>query len=78
MPEIVLRGERVVPTIGGSISCADEGANGYLQQAWERLRTLVEEGGFIPLPDHRMPPDCSLEQFRNYVKVFRSVFKMGV
>lgn len=38
------------------------------------LVPLVAEGGFIPLPDHRIPPDCSLEQFRTYVRVFREVF----
>lgn len=38
-----------------------------------RLKPLVDEGGFIPLPDHRIPPDCSLEQFRSYVRVFREV-----
>jgi uroporphyrinogen decarboxylase len=40
----------------------------------ERLRPVVEEGGYIPLPDHRIPPSCSLEQFRTYVRVFREVF----
>ncbi len=40
----------------------------------ERLRPLVEEGGYIPLPDHRIPPECSLEQFRSYVRVFKEVF----
>jgi len=40
----------------------------------ERLRPLVEEGGFIPLPDHRIPPSCSLDQFREYVRVFQDVF----
>lgn len=40
----------------------------------ETLKPLVAEGGYIPLPDHRIPPDCSLEQFRTYVRVFKSVF----
>jgi glycosyltransferase involved in cell wall biosynthesis len=40
----------------------------------EPLRPLVEEGGFLPMPDHRIPPDCSLEQFRTYVRVFKEVF----
>jgi len=40
----------------------------------EPLRPLVEEGGYIPLPDHRIPPDCSLDQFRTYLRVFRDVF----
>lgn len=40
----------------------------------EPLTLLVREGGYIPLPDHRIPPDCSLEQFITYVRVFRDVF----
>ena len=40
----------------------------------EPLRPLVEEGGCIPIPDHRIPPDCSLEQFRTYVRVFKEAF----
>jgi uroporphyrinogen decarboxylase len=40
----------------------------------EPLRPVVEEGGFIPIPDHRIPPDCSLENFRTYVRVFKEVF----
>ena len=38
------------------------------------LRELAAEGGYIPLPDHRIPPDCSVEQFRTYVRVFKEVF----
>ncbi len=40
----------------------------------EPLRDLVAEGGYIPLPDHRIPPDCSLTQFQIYLQVFREVF----
>jgi uroporphyrinogen decarboxylase len=38
------------------------------------LCDLVSEGGFIPIPDHRIPPDCSLDDFRTYVRVFNEVF----
>jgi len=40
----------------------------------EPLKPLVAEGGYIPMPDHRIPPDCSLEQFRTYLRVFKEVF----
>jgi hypothetical protein len=40
----------------------------------EERKALVLEGGYIPLPDHRIPPECSLEQFRTYLRVFREVF----
>ena len=39
-----------------------------------RLRDVVEDGGCIPIPDHRIPPDCSLEQFRTYLRVFKQLF----
>jgi hypothetical protein len=41
------------------------------------LKELVAEGGYIPIPDHRIPPNCSLEQFRTYVRVFKEVFDAG-
>ncbi|MCE9613860.1 MAG: hypothetical protein K8T26_06255 [Lentisphaerae bacterium] len=40
----------------------------------ETLKPAVEQGGYLPLPDHRIPPDCSLDQFRTYVTVFNQVF----
>lgn len=43
----------------------------------EHLAPLVDlaaEGGYVPLPDHRIPPHCSLEQFRVYVQIFREMF----
>ena len=45
-----------------------------IRQALEPLRPLVAEGGFIPMPDHRIPPDCSLEQFRLYLQIFKETF----
>jgi len=42
----------------------------------EPLKDLVAEGGYIPMPDHRIPPDCSLEQFRTYLRVFREVYEI--
>jgi uroporphyrinogen decarboxylase len=40
----------------------------------ERLKPVVDEGGFIPLPDHRLPPHCTMDAFRRYVDIFREVF----
>jgi len=37
-------------------------------------KPAVLQGGYLPIPDHRIPPDCSYEQFLTYVKVFREVF----
>jgi hypothetical protein len=38
------------------------------------LRSVVAEGGYLPMPDHRIAPDVSLAQFRTYLCVFRDVF----
>ena len=40
----------------------------------EHLEPLVQEGGYIPMPDHRIPPSCSLADFRSYLRTFRQVF----
>lgn len=45
-----------------------------IRETLQRLKPLVEAGAYIPIPDHRIPPDCSLEQFRTYVRVFQEVF----
>lgn len=36
----------------------------------EEMRDEVKRGGYIPIPDHRIPPECSYEQFMTYIKVF--------
>jgi uroporphyrinogen decarboxylase len=40
----------------------------------QRLKPLVDEGGFIPLPDHRLPPHCTMEAFCRYVQLFHAVY----
>ncbi|MBR5520156.1 MAG: hypothetical protein IKU55_05510 [Clostridia bacterium] len=40
----------------------------------ERLRALTELGGYIPCPDHRIPPDAKWENIQYYCDRFRKVF----
>ncbi len=40
----------------------------------ERLRSLVDLGGFIPCPDHRLPPNASWENVQYYCERMRKVF----
>ena len=40
----------------------------------ERLRPLVDLGGFIPCPDHRIAPDAHWDNVRYYCERMRSVF----
>lgn len=37
----------------------------------ERLKRLVEIGGYIPCPDHRIPPNAKFELVRYYCEFFR-------
>ncbi|MCC7406969.1 MAG: hypothetical protein IT442_02785 [Phycisphaeraceae bacterium] len=40
----------------------------------QRLTPLVEEGGFIPLPDHRVPPDVPYAHYIHYLKQARKIW----
>lgn len=44
----------------------------------DRLAGLVEEGGFIPFCDHRVPPDVSLENYIYYVERAKQVWGKGL
>lgn len=43
-----------------------------------RLTPVVEEGGYIPFADHRVPPDVPLENYMYYLKCAREVWGKGV
>lgn len=38
-----------------------------------RVRRLVEEGGYVPAPDHSLPPDVSFDNYRYYMERLREV-----
>jgi uroporphyrinogen decarboxylase len=40
----------------------------------ERLRPLVELGGYIPCPDHRIPEDCLFDLVRYYCDRMRAIY----
>lgn len=40
----------------------------------ERLKAIVDLGGFIPCPDHRIPPDAKWENVQYYCERMRVVF----
>lgn len=52
--------------------------NDQITREVERLAPLVEEGGFIPTPDHRVPPDVSLTNYVHYLKEARRVWGKGL
>lgn len=40
------------------------------------MKSVVLDGGFLPIPDHRVPPECSYDDMLTYIGVFREVFKL--
>jgi uroporphyrinogen decarboxylase len=40
----------------------------------ERLRPLVDLGGYLPCPDHRLPADARWENVQYYCARMRQVF----
>ena len=42
-----------------------------IRAEFERLRPLMASGGFIPSVDHQTPPGVSLQQYRDYLHIFR-------
>ena len=45
-----------------------------IREELKPLQPLAAAGGYLPMPDHRIPPDCSLEQFRTYLRVYQEMF----
>jgi len=43
----------------------------------DRLAGLVEEGGFIPFCDHRVPPDVSFDNYLFYINRVKAVWGKG-
>ena len=48
-----------------------------IRELLTHLKPLVEEGGFIPIPDHRISPECSLDDFLTYIDVYKEVFSIN-
>ena len=54
------------------------GPEEHLRKHLESLRPSVLEGGFIPIPDHRIPPEVSYKQMLRYIAIFHEVFNEGI
>jgi len=44
-----------------------------IQGEIERLRPVVEKGGYIPAMDHQTPPRTTLENYRTYIKLLKEI-----
>ena len=45
----------------------------YIEEELNRLKPLIEEGGYIPHVDHRVPPDVTLKNYLYYLKKKRDL-----
>ncbi|MCC6579094.1 MAG: hypothetical protein IT440_01540 [Phycisphaeraceae bacterium] len=60
--------------MGGVDKHALQGGPAAIDAEVKRLTPLVEEGGFIPMPDHRVPPDVTLANWVYYIKAIRKAW----
>lgn len=49
-----------------------------IEREIRRLAPLVEEGGYIPMPDHRVPPDVPLSNYAFYARKAREIWGHGI
>ena len=60
--------------VGGMDKKVFSGSRQEVDTEIERLKPLVALGGFIPCPDHRLPPDAEWETVRYYTERMRHTF----
>lgn len=60
--------------IGGFDKHILQGTQDQIQSEIIRLVPLVEEGGYIPLPDHRVPPDVPYQNYLYYLHEARRIW----
>jgi uroporphyrinogen decarboxylase len=60
--------------IGGVSKRILAGTKEDISREVERLTPLVEEGGYIPTPDHRVPPDVPLENYIFYLNEAKRIW----
>jgi uroporphyrinogen decarboxylase len=65
---------REIRGIGGMNKCVLARDRAAVDAEVERLRALVDLGGFIPCPDHRIAPDAEFDLVKYYVEKMRSTF----
>jgi hypothetical protein len=65
---------RRVRMVGGVSKRILASTFGQITAEVERLAPVVEEGGYIPTPDHRVPPDVSLTNYLHYIREARRIW----
>jgi len=64
--------------MGGVSKHVLAGSKDRIDAEVRRLASLVEEGGYIPMPDHRVPPDVPYENYVFYCEKAREVWAGNV
>jgi len=64
---------RKVLLLGGVDKIALIRGKRAIKKEMERLKPLIDEGGYIPTVDHRVPPDVSYENYLYYLSEKRKV-----
>lgn len=57
--------------LGGFDKTVMKDGEGAIRKEFERLAPVIKSGGYIPSVDHQTPPDCSLENYKVYVKLLK-------
>lgn len=65
---------KVVRGVGGMNKVVFSRDYAAVDEEIERLKPIVALGGFIPCPDHRIPPDAKWENVQYYCERMRNVF----
>ena len=63
--------------IGGVNKLALIAGKEAIDRELDRLAPLVEDGGYIPTVDHRVPPDVSFENYCYYLEKKKKILKLG-
>jgi uroporphyrinogen decarboxylase len=64
--------------IGGVDKHILSGSQAEIVQEVQRLLPLVDEGGYIALPDHRVPADVPLHNYLFYLEQVRTIWGRGI
>jgi uroporphyrinogen-III decarboxylase len=73
-PENLRKENSGIRMMGGFDKVALIKGKSEIRKELNRLKPLVEEGGFIPHVDHRVQPDVSLENYLYYLEAKRDIF----
>ena len=65
---------RAIRGVGGMNKVVFSRDRAKIDRELERIAALVELGGFLPCPDHRIAPDAKYENVRYYCERFRKLF----